>query len=138
MHCECICVTFKFGAVCHACHSKAILKCLSHVLSTLTVKIASDFGMSYLQDVHVVLDLVSLCRPHTNLNIHLSCYHDNNELTLCQLKSLKNIKLLKVASLRISFLSISSRSTFYSCFSVKHGLWENSHFLFGQTLTSYW
>jgi hypothetical protein len=92
------------------CHLQAILKCLSHAQSALTVKVASDFGMSYLQYVRAVLDLVSLCGPHTNLNIHLSRYRDDNELTLRQLKPLRNIKLPEVASLTIYFPSMSEKS----------------------------
>jgi hypothetical protein len=54
------------------CRLQAILKCLSHAPGALTVKIESDFGMTYSQYVCAVLDLASRCGPHANLKIHLS------------------------------------------------------------------
>jgi hypothetical protein len=66
--------------------------------------------MTNWQYVRAVMDLVSLCGPHTNLEIPLFRYQDDDKLTLHQLKTLSNIKLLEVASLAISFPSMSERS----------------------------
>jgi hypothetical protein len=91
-------------------HLQAILRCFERVPDALTIKIESDFRMTYLQYVRAVLDLVSLCGHHYNLKIHLYRYHDNNKLALHQLKSLSNITLPEVATLEISFASMSKRS----------------------------
>jgi hypothetical protein len=70
----------------------------------------SDLALAYVQYVRVVLRSVSLCGPQVRLEIRLpSFYGLDHNMTLDQreMKSLSAILLPEVASLEISFPSMS-------------------------------
>jgi hypothetical protein len=91
------------------CHVRALLKCLWPTSAALTIKMGYDRAMTYPQYVRAVLHAVSLCsKSHVHLEIHLlSCY----DLVLDQkgIVSITSVTLPEVASLEISFPSMSER-----------------------------
>jgi hypothetical protein len=93
-------------------HLQALLKCVSRVPDKLAVKVTHDLEMTYLQYVHGVLGIVSLCGPHLRLAICLPArytldHHTN--LDQGDMESLATIPLPEVASLEILFPSISEK-----------------------------
>ena len=94
-------------------HLQAFLKCVSHVPDKLAVKVGHDLEMTYPQYVHGVLGVVSLCGPHLRLAICLPArYSLDHYMNLNQgdMVSLATICLPEVASLEISFPSISEEN----------------------------
>jgi hypothetical protein len=94
------------------CHLHALLRCLSHVPDALTIKAGLDSRMTYVQYVRNVLGSLRLCRSHVHLEIHLPARYvlDHNvKLNQVEMKSLTAIALPEIASLEISFPSMSER-----------------------------
>ena len=81
--------------------------------------------MTYVQYVRNVLDSVSLCGSHVHLEIHLPAHYvlDHNvKLDQVEMKSLTAITLPEIASLEITFPSMSERILLVCCHPFAEGI----------------
>jgi hypothetical protein len=90
------------------CHLLALLRCLSPTSAKLSIKIGSDWAMTYLEYVRAVFRLVRLCRPGIHLEIRLPS-HYNPVFHQKAMESQKDNSLPEVASLDIAFPPMNRR-----------------------------